>query len=278
MHDIIARFQIVEGIITGGVGGRCGDHRHVRIKQAYGDIRHEVRLIHVLHVVHVGVIPDVTAERRQFKDAGVGCRIILVCHERDRLAIRVCRGEPVRLRQFKIHDIIARFQIGEGVGAGCVGGRLNPPICQGHRDTGDAGLTRILGVVRVGVVPDLTVECHRPEHAGLGCQHLIPRPKREGHGSAVNKPGELVPIRRYEFHDIIARFLIFKGICAGTVGGRRATHRHVVCRIQQVHGDTGDAALTRILHGVRIRVVPDQTADTLRKDQCDTCIRRLVFL
>ncbi len=192
-QDVIARFPIGEGIVSEFICGSRPNLRTLAVQQVHGDPGH-AGLIRILDAILIRVVPDQTAQiRRRDVHAGIGYLIHIARHERDGIGPAICaeRGELEVLifRQSEFHDVIARFQIGEGIISGCIrggGSNLRPlAVEQVHGDPGHAGLIRILNVVRVGVIPDPTAEIRRLEDATIGCQILIARHERDGLGPAI---------------------------------------------------------------------------------------------
>ncbi len=161
------------------------------------------------------------------------------------------------------------MEIGEGIVSRCIRvGRVNHrPVTveQGHRDTGHAGLTRILDAILIGVVPDMPAETRRLDSRDQGrtsCQILLGLGQRDDVSPAIWAEGdELVPRRQLEFHDIIARFQGGEGVVTGCVCGCQ----EIIASCgnnNQTHHNIWNGSLTLILNAVLIRVIPDMTAKT----------------
>ncbi len=271
LHDIIAGVQAGEGVCAGVIRGGRGNHRAGRVKQVHRDAGND-GLIRIPNAVPIGVVPDTPADGRspdfRDKDAITDGQPLLARRKREgiRSAIVAEGDELVPRRRYEFHDILARGQAGEGVCAVLIrGGRANRRtgrVEQVHRDAGNAGLIRILDAVLVCVIPDVPPDTRRldfrDKHAAVSYLPIFARHEGDGLGPAIRIEGdELVPRRRFKFHDIIARFQIGEGVCAVLIRRGRANRRTV--RVEQVHGDAGNAGLIRILDAVLVRVIPDMT-------------------
>ena len=287
---VVAGRHVREAVVAVRVGGGGGHRVAVRVLQHDGDARQRG----VAHVVVVGVFEHAPGDRaRVGDDAGVPGPVGLAGVEDGlgglaighvgvgvaRVATRVGGGEAVARRQgglVELDAVGAGAQVGKQILAVSVGGEgaiheVAGGVVEAHEHAGDAGFAAVLLAVAVGVEPHAVAELGAAEQAGV--DGGVGFTGHDGHRGAVAEVvdvavggvagahvglADAVAGGRCHRHGVGAR-IDGEAVVAAAVGGGGG-HR-VAVGVLQLHGDTGNAGFTCVLHAIGVGVFPHAVAD-----------------